>query len=466
MSLGPPNQKLRTSVWRFTLLFTLLVFLISSSLLLVVYHFTIGEQGRQKTQQVHMTTQALLDLANTPQMQQENFQRLIQNRSQQSASLILALGVAGKYQGNISTVPENLSTFPDLSYFPIAVIDAAGETSVAMVLGSQKETPFGLLLVGVIDEDYLVRDVAFFSASGVGLIICLMITLVLGFFFNRSVLSRVKQIARLSVDVRAGNRDARLPLSKRNDEFDVIAYQINLMLDDIDELIGSVANVTDNIAHDLRTPLSRIRIAIEEKLRLKQLEPEQISWLEDLIEELDDVIATFNAMLELSRLESGVKQEKFKPVYIPQLCEDAMELTTALAEEKHQNLSFEIRGSTEPMMVLGEPNLLFRSVFNLLENAVKYTQEGGEISLIVSRRADFIDICISDNGPGIPEALHEQVFRRLCRLDASRTAKGYGLGLSIVKAIVELHNGSVLLEPVLPHGITVRLQIPAHHSVP
>ena len=460
MSSGPPNQKLRTSVWRFTILFTFLVLLISSSLLVVVYHFTIGEQERQKTQQVRMTAQSLLDLASTPQMKKRDFERVIINRSKQSASLVLALEVKGKYEGNISRVPDNLTMFPELDYFPIAVIDATGQTSIAMVLGSQLQSPFGNMVVGILDENYLVRDVAFFTASGVGLLLCLLITTISGFLFNRSVLSRVNQIARLSADVRAGNREARLPLSDRNDEFDAIAHQINLMLDEIEDLIGSVASVTDNIAHDLRTPLSRIRISIAESLSQGEGRPEQQVWKEELLEELDDVIVTFNAMLELSRLESGVKQASFKAVNLKKLCDDATDLAAALAEEKHQQLTTELPENTGELTVRGESSLLFRAIFNVLENAIKYTPQDGLIRLGVVRHTHSVSITICDNGPGIPHEQHEQVFRRLCRLDSSRQSVGYGLGLSIVKAILALHNGTVSLESVQPHGLAVTLLIP------
>ncbi|ALS97585.1 hypothetical protein AT746_04410 [Lacimicrobium alkaliphilum] len=459
MSLGQPDQKLRTSVWRFTLLFTLLVLLITSSLLVLVYHYTIGEQERQKARQVEMTMQSLIELAQTPQMNESGFIGVIESRINKSASVVLALEVDGEYVGNLGRVPDNLSTFPELNYFPIAVVDPDGQTSIAMVLGAELSSPFGNLVVGVIDENYMTRDIAFFTISGVGLLACLLITTVAGFLFNRSVLSRVRQIAQLSMDVQAGNREARLPLSKRNDEFNAIAYQINSMLDEIDELIDSVAQVTDNIAHDLRTPLTRIRISLEDNLNDTENDTAQRKWKDELIESLDDVMATFNAMLELSRLEKGVEQGQFEPTDITQICADAIDLASALAEEKGQRLTCHFSENEDRPIVQGERSLLFRAVFNVLENAIKYSPQKSTISLHIENHEKACEIVIRDNGPGIPAELHERVFQRLYRVDSSRHSKGYGLGLSIVKAALNLHNGHVNLDSG-EQGLTVRLFLP------
>ena len=165
-------------------------------------------------------------------------------------------------------------------------------------------------------------------------------------------------------------------------------------------------------------------------------------------------------MLELSRLEKGVQKSAFDWVNIETLCHDVVDLATPLAEEKNQKLTLNIKtDNTSPLsLVKGEPNLLFRAVFNLVENAIKYTQIEGDISLTCSISSQKIEIIVNDNGPGISEEYYDAVFQRLYRLDSSRQGDGFGLGLPIVKAIIELHGGSIVMSSSHP-GLTVSISL-------
>jgi signal transduction histidine kinase len=450
----------RTSIWRFTLIFTLIVLLICSSILALVYHFTVGEQKRQIAQQVTITAQGFSDLSNSLSMTASDFQVAVQQRIDRSGNIILVFKNQEEIIGNLNTLPQNLMEFPSLQHFPIAIVDHLGETTVEIVLGTSLDTRFGTLSIALFDNNYQVLENNFRTASIVALLFALVVTLVSGFLLNRKVLSRVKQIGNITGHVKAGRLKARLPISTRKDEFDMIADQINQMLDEIDSLINSIAQVTDNVAHDLRTPLSRIRISVEENLKTFDDNSPDAFWHLALLEEIDQLIDTFNAMLELSRLEKGVQQSAFDIVNIESLCHDVIDLATPLAEEKNQRLTLNVKTDiTLPLSTIkGEPNLLFRAIFNLVDNAIKYTQAGGSISLTCHISAQGSEFIVCDDGPGIAEDYHEAVFQRLYRLDSSRQGDGYGLGLPIVKAIIELHGGSISMSSSRP-GLTVTIKL-------
>jgi len=450
----------RTTIWRFTLIFTALVLLICLGMLTLVYQFTLGEQKRQLNQQTQTTAQGFIDLAQSQSMSEQDFHQIISQRINNSTSLVIALATQHGMVGNLAFQPTKLSDFPTLQRFPIAIVDHLGEASVVIVLGGQVNTQFGNLVIGLLDDNSQAQEEMFFSASAIGLTLALIVTLISGFMLNRRVLYRVNQIGQLTADVKAGRLKTRLPLSSRNDEFDTIALQINQMLDEIDGLIDSIAQVTDNVAHDLRTPLSRIRITVEDSLAHSIEGSDDELWRLNLIDNLDTVIETFNAMLELSRLEKGVQTISYGDVNLQTLCEDVIDLALPMAEAKEQVLELFIDPmiDMENFIVNGEGNLLFRAFFNVIENAIKYTHCGGNISLSLQKSAHRLVIVITDNGAGISEEQYDAVFQRLYRVDTSRHGEGFGLGLPIVKAIIELHHGTIALSSAKP-GLVVTMTI-------
>jgi len=451
----------RTSIWRFTLVFTIIVLLICTSILVLVYQFTVGEQKRQVAQKVTITAQGFADLADSPSMTAEDFITAIQQRIKRSNAVVLVLQHENKVIGNLNTLPTKLLQFPSLQHFPIAVVNHLGDTTVEIILGTNLTTPFGDLSIGLFDKDYQTLEDNFLTASIIALTLALFVTLISGFLLNRQVLSRVKQIAELTAHVKAGRLKSRLPISAKQDEFDMIAEQINQMLNEIDDLIDSVSQVTNNIAHDLRTPLSRIRIAVEDSIDNDSAVYQDDQWKEKLLDEIDNVMHTFNAMLELSRLEQGVQHKPTTAVDISALCQDVFELAQPLAEDKEQQFIFidNRQAERQSKFIMADANLLFRAIYNIVENAIKYTEIKGVITLQLNYSEAGVEVLMKDNGPGIPEAEHEAVFKRLYRLEASRKQGGFGLGLSIVKAITELHGGKVHLTSLFP-GLSICLSLP------
>ena len=276
----------------------------------------------------------------------------------------------------------------------------------------------------------------------------IIITLALGYVFSRSLLSRLFQYNRLSEQIELGHYNTRLPVDHPRDEFDILAEQFNKVLDTLEANLAAVRGVTDNIAHDLRTPLSHIRIGIEE---LSEKSPDEIEIAASiLLEELDNCLSTFNAMLSLTRIQEGQQQLDLQEVSLVSLCQDLEEMASVVAEMNEQQL---VLSTGEDCIIIGDKYLLFTALYNLVDNAIKYSGEGALIK-IVQRSAE---IQIRDTGPGISNDDKERVFDRLVRLDPSRHHIGTGLGLSMVKAILSRHHAKIILSDNDP-GLIVTVQ--------
>lgn len=292
------------------------------------------------------------------------------------------------------------------------------------------------------------------------LILGFVITLVLGgiggFVLNRRVMKRLESINTTSREIIDGDLSRRIPRQHSGDEFDALAGNLNVMLDRIEELMDDVRRVSDNIAHDLRTPLARLRNRLE-LLRAEQEKTGQNPTLaEQSISEADGLLKTFNALLRIAHIETRQRKEAFCEIDMGTLLHDVVELYEPLAEEKDQSLSLQADTHVHKQ---GDRDLLFQAMANLLDNAIKYTPERGRIQI----RLDSNRITIADSGPGIPESERQQVFQRFYRLEKSRTTPGSGLGLSLVAAVARIHGMTLRLEDNRP-GLRVHCEFPLPHS--
>ena len=295
------------------------------------------------------------------------------------------------------------------------------------------------------------------------LIFSLAAMLILGFltwmFVGRRALKRIDMVSQSTNRILAGDRKERLPLSGGKDEFDRLSAGLNAMLDRIDKLDDGLKQVSDNIAHDLKTPITRLRNRVDTTLRGRGSLKAYRETLNTVAEECEQLIRTFDALLMISRIESGSTTAAFSEVNLSSIVEDMAELYIPMAEEG----GFEIQSDIRPdIRIRGNRELLGQAVANLLDNAMKYAGMNGEkvpkIGLYLKAEAGQARIVVCDNGPGIAEDQREYVLQRFTRLEASRTLPGNGLGLSLVKAVVQLHRGELRLEDNAP-GLKVSIDI-------
>jgi signal transduction histidine kinase len=247
--------------------------------------------------------------------------------------------------------------------------------------------------------------------------------------------------------VQNGDLDRRLVERTGGDEFDRLAGRINATLDRLQALMAALREVTDDIAHDLRTPLTRLRQRLDEAAREPTVEAIAAAQAE-----ADRLLDIFAALLRIAQVESGTQRAGFTTVDLSTIAESVAEVYAPAAEDREQTLATEIAPG---VMLTGDPALLTQMLANLVENAVRHGRAGGRICLALTAE----ELCVTDDGSGIPEAEREKVFQRFHRLDASRSTPGSGLGLALVRAVADLHGMTIVLEDAAP-GLRVRIALP------
>ncbi|MGD2172910.1 MAG: HAMP domain-containing sensor histidine kinase [Gammaproteobacteria bacterium] len=288
-----------------------------------------------------------------------------------------------------------------------------------------------------------------------GFAITLALALLGGAIMSRGMLRRLELINQTSRNIMAGDLTQRIPTRGTGDEIDQLADSLNAMLDEIERLMDGIRHVSDNIAHDLRTPLTRLRNRLEHlQVELGNDNPHH-EQVELSITDADRLLATFSALLRIARIEAGSHKTNFRSVDIATLVRDAAELYEALAESRQLRFSTRIE---QAVSLNVDRDLLFQALINLLDNAVKYTPDGGEVSLELKRDGPVVDIVVSDSGPGIAEEERDKVVQRFYRLESSRSTPGSGLGLSLVMAVARLHHAELIFADNDP-GLKVTLRM-------
>lgn len=253
----------------------------------------------------------------------------------------------------------------------------------------------------------------------------------------------------------AGDLSGRLPSQGVGGDTGRLIAVVNEMLDEIERLMREVKGVCDNIAHDLRTPLTRLLAGLDRARRRATNVEDYANSVDEAIVETQGILKTFAALLRISEVEDGARRAGFVPVDLAAIVADAIELYEPLAEEKEINLTSSIQES-DPRPLPGDPSLLFEAVANLIDNALKFSPKGGNVEVHLERKGDLTRLRVTDDGPGIPEADRANVLRRFYRAEPSRHAPGNGLGLSLVAAIARLHG--IKLDIAGGTGTTVTLE--------
>jgi signal transduction histidine kinase len=282
--------------------------------------------------------------------------------------------------------------------------------------------------------------------------------LLAGLVMSRLALKRIETINVATRSIMNGDLSRRMTIVGTGDEFDVLSTNLNAMLDRIEALMSGLREVSDNIAHDLKTPLSRLRISAESALMDPRGAEAYREGLEHTIEKADELIKTFNALLLVARLEAGVLDENAETFDAGRLVRDFAELYEPVAEERGMKLALDVAEGTE---ITANRQLVGQAVANLIDNAIKYSAKAKDplIRITMGSDEEAVEIAVADRGPGIAPDDRERVLRRFVRLEKSRTEPGTGLGLSLVQAVARLHGGGVRLEDNAP-GLRVVLRIP------
>ena len=369
------------------------------------------------------------------------------------SSLYLVTTFAGEsLAGNVTALPPG--TLDNVGWTETAYrrLDEAEQSEHpehhALARVFQLPGGFRLLVGRDLDERERLYNIVL-SAGRWSIAIVLVLGLAGGLFVTRRVLRRVDAMTETTRTIMRGDLGGRLPVAGTGDELDRLAENLNVMLDRIEALMGGLKEVSDNIAHDLKTPLTRLRNRAEQALRSSKGDSEYRAALESTIEESDGLIRTFNALLMIARAESGQARDDMSEFDAAEIANDIGELYEPLAEEKGIVLTVE---ADTPAPLKGNRELISQALANLVDNSIKYAApaeaaNGAKAQIIVRAltEGDRILLTVADSGPGIPEGDRGRAVERFVRLEQSRSQPGSGLGLSLASAVARLHGGELTL---------------------
>jgi len=366
-----------------------------------------------------------------------------------------------KLAGNIETWP--VGSRSESGWINFTLSSSVGWTGPERLARARIfEVQGGLrLLVGRDVDELTALKRVIEAAINWGMGITLALALLGGFLMSRSTTRRIEIINTTSRRIMNGHLSLRIPTRGTEDDFDQLAENLNQMLDRIVYLMEGIRHVSDSIAHDLRTPLTRLRNQLENTL-MSVDNDEAREQAGRAVAEADQLLATFNALLRIARLETKGNSSDMKRVALDELVSDACELYEALSEVKEQAFEQSLEAG---VIIEGDRDLLFQMISNLIDNAIKYTPEHGTIGVAVRKEGNEAVFEVRDSGIGIPDDQKDQVFQRFYRVGKSRSLPGNGLGLSLVSAVADIHKGRIVLsdtyEDEQPPGLTVAVYMPA-----
>jgi len=324
------------------------------------------------------------------------------------------------------------------------------------------------ILYSIIDKDRVLQVVqtmendeelleTFLNILGTSIVIMTILAGLTGWFMARRALAGVEDVTQTAINISDGDFSSRVPITGRGEEIDRLAITFNAMLENIQGLIKGMKAVTDDIAHDLRSPLTRIRGIAETTLLTEGTDSDYESVIGNIIEECDRLISMINTMLEISEAEAGVSGMEFTKVNISKLIGDACVLFQLIAEERHIHL---VRKIGTDLSISVDKQKIQRSIANLLDNALKYTKPGGTVTVSSEENGQEAIISVIDNGIGISKKDLPHIFKRFYRCDRSRSQPGNGLGLSLAQAFIRAHGGNISVTSMPGHGSTFTVILP------
>ena len=329
--------------------------------------------------------------------------------------------------------------------------NAAGQPLLRGMLDTFPDGDRLLVAGDISDLDGFTDQIKTAVALGVALIFAL--AAVASILVTRRTVGRIEAINATSRAIMQSGLDKRIPLRGTNDEWDRVAENLNLMLDRIETLMGEVKQVSDNVAHDLRTPLTRVRGRLEKAYHGQRIGEDDQLLIGDTIGDLDAVLRIFSSITRIAQIETQARKGAFRTVNLVEIAGEVVELYDAAAEQDGTRLT--IAGERE-VLVTGDRDLIFDAIANLVDNAIKHGRHGGQVVVANENIDGRPVISIADDGPGIPADECEHVFKRFYRLEHSRYAPGNGLGLSLVAAVARLHGARIEMLDNAP-GLRLKL---------
>ncbi len=466
------GKLLRTTAFQLTLVY-LVVFALFASFLLGYFAFNTRRLINEQIAAIVNDEIQLLQ----GQYNQAGIRRLVaivevRSRRPGSSLYLVTTPIGEGLAGNVGSLEPGVlesEGWVETAYRRLEEPESTEHNALVRVL----RLPGGIrILVGrdLEERERMFHIVALAGRWSVAIVIVLGI--IGGLFVSRRVLRRVDAMTGTAQTIMAGDLTGRLPVIGSGDEFDRLALNLNGMLTRIESLMRGLKEVTDNVAHDLKTPLTRLRNRCEAALRSAKSEAEFRKVLEQTIEESEGLIRTFDALLMIARAESGEVREGMAEFDAAEVARDVSELYEPLAEDK--GLTLEVHAK-QHAAVKGNRELVSQALANLVDNAIKYAApvekppgvngERSGIKVIADAEADRIVLTVSDHGPGIPSDDRSRVVDRFVRLERSRSLPGSGLGLSLVSAVARLHGGELKLEDNAP-GLRARITLPRAAAAP
>ncbi len=373
--------------------------------------------------------------------------------TESSDAIFLLRGSDGDFiAGNLKSAPQ----FADVRWIDGPVLQGVPGTNLSERRYLALWFPLagdGSLLVGYSDREIKHTRSVLLDTLLYGLGATVLLSIGAGVWLGQRAQNQINRVGHTFSAIKRGDLKARVPLTGGSGDIDTVSRQINETLDQLERLFQSVNQSAADIAHDLKTPIGRLK----QRLEILQSSPGTVAdnrpTIDTAIAEADKIVGTFDALLSITQLEAGARRARFTDVNLNSVVANVLEAYEAVAEDAGMSLSSQT-GTLRPPLLRGDSDLLSQLLVNLIENAIRHCPAGTRISVTVSRSAVGPVLTVADTGPGIPSSERDNVFRRLYRLEKSRTTPGSGLGLALVKAIADVHEAKISISDNMP-GVRV-----------
>lgn len=453
-SSDPTGSVWRSAGFRLAFYYGFLATCTMIATVVIIYIRTTTVFYQQMTRQVEQERQKMTERFNTDGLQALTLEieRQLSDGNNDSSEIFLLLGPDGrKLAGNLDAPPKNLA------HHDRRLLSQGGK-SIEGYITQHTLSDGSIIYVGNNLRDQ--EAVESLVASGIGGALVAAVLLLIGgiFVFRQELVESITPLRRTLLQVANGDLKARVQAVGSNDEFDLLGKDINRMIDRIEVLINGVQHVSNTIAHNLRTPLTRILLRLRDCAAEENVSAEQRQKFDKTVAEIEDLIAVFEKLLHIAEAEAGAGRIQFQPVELCSVVREVLEFYAVLAEQSGGQIHCDL-GNDGEVRILGDADLMAQALSNLVDNALKHGGLHTTVSLTVDTSQGLVTVGVSDNGTGVPVHHVEQLGNRFFRLN--REVAGHGLGLSAVAAIVASHGGSLQFADAQP-GLSVRMVLPLH----